>query len=169
MSFSTERITRETIVEQSVAILITQALAARGYTQDTGDETGWSFIESWPYGLVKLDTNLIAVGFNFDDGGKQFEIGSNMKERRYTMEFFVFGMSLEWAKALANALKFSIEVDQVIPLYDVTQAPPVLSGEWMELDTVHSRREPVPDPEPWQEFVFCITATVTDWYTPINT
>lgn len=169
MSFSNVRITREQQVEESVNILIRNALAARGYPQNTGDTKGWEMVESYPYGLQKLDTNLIAAGFDFDDGGKQFECGSNMKERRYNLEFFVFGTSLTWAKSLANALKFSIEVDQAIPLYDITQNPPVQTGEWLELDLVHSRRQPIPDPEPWQEFVFYVIATVTDWYVPVLT
>lgn len=169
MSFSNVRVGREQIVEESANILIRQALAARGYVQDTGDVTGWSFRESFPYGVTKLDTNLVTAGFEFDDGGKQFETGSNMKERKYTLEFFVFGTTLTWAKNLANALRYSIEVDQAIPLYDITQAPPVQSGEWMELDSVHARRQIIPDPEPWQENVYYVCATVTDWYTPILT
>lgn len=169
MSFSSVRITREQMVEESVRLLIVQALPARGYVQDTGDTTGWTMIDSFPSSLVKLDTNLIAAGFDFDDGGKQFECGSNMKERKYTLEFFVFGTSLTWAKALANALKFSLEVDQAIPLYDITQSPPVLNGEWLELDVVHSQRHAIPNAEPWQEFVFYVMTTVTDWYTPALT
>lgn len=167
--FSTQRITREQLVEESVKLLIVGALAARSYPQDTGDVTGWSMIESFPYGLKKLDTNLVAAGFDFDDGGKQFECGSNMKERKYTLEFYVFGTSLTWAKSLANALKFSLEVDQAIPLYDITQSPPVLNGEWLELDVVHSQRHPIPNPEPWQEFVYYVCCSVTDWYTPALT
>lgn len=166
MPFSTQRITREQLVQESVKLLVVQALAARGFVQDTGDTTGWTMIDSYPYGLQKLDTNLVAAGFDFDDGGKQFECGSNMKERKYTLEFFVFGTSLTWAQSLANAIKFSIEVDQAIPLYDITQAPPVATGEWLELDVVHSQRHPVPSPEPWQENVYYVMCSVTDWYVP---
>lgn len=169
MSFSNVRITREQQVEESVNILIREALAARGYQQDTGDANGWKMLESYPYGLQQLDTNLVAAGFEFDDGGKQFEMGSNMKERKYTFEFFVFGTTLTFAKALANAIKFSIEHDQAIPLYDITVTPPAQSGEWLELDAVHSRRQIIPDPEPWQEFAWYVMCTVTDWYTPALT
>lgn len=169
MTFSTARVTRETLVQESVKILCVQALAARGYVQDTGDVTGWSMVEAFPYGLQKLDTNLIAAGFDFDDGGKQFECGSNLKERKYTLEFYVFGTTLTWAQALANALKFSIEVDQAIPLYDVTQSPPVATSEWLELDVVHSSRHVFPNPEPWQENAYYVMCSLTDWYTPILT
>jgi hypothetical protein len=164
------RITREQMVEESVKILIRAALTGRGYSENTGDTKGWRMIDSYPYGLQKLDTNLVAAGFDFDDGGRQFEIGSNLKERKYTFEFFVFGTSLTWAKSLANAVKFSIEEDQAVPLYDITVTPdPTLTGEWLELDAVHSRREPIPEPEPWQEFVWTVTCSLTDWYTPALT
>lgn len=169
MSPSTVRITREQAVEESVNILIRKALAARGYQQDTGAADGWTMLPSFPYGLTKLDTNLVAAGFDFDDGGKQFEMGSNLKERKYTLEFFVFGKTLTFAKSLANAIKFSIENDQAIPLYDINQVMPVLSGEWLELDEVHSRRQIIPDPEPWEEFVWYVMCTVSDYYTPALT
>lgn len=173
-ALSTERLTREHVIETSVGILAQTALAARGYAQNTGDTTGFTLLESFPYGLERLDTNLIAAGFNFDDGGVPFELGSNMKERKYTIEFYVFGVSLMWAKALANALKFSLEVDQVIPLWDITQTPPVESGEWVEVDSVHSARSIAPDAgaggaEPWQDYMYCVTVQVTDYYVPANT
>lgn len=163
------RITREQAIEESVKILVRNALVARGYPEDTGDTTGWRMIPSYPYDLAKLDTNLITAGFDFDDGGKQFECGSNMKERKYTFEFFIFGTTNTWAKSLANALRFSIEEDQAIPLYDITQTPPVQTGEWLELDMVHARRQPIPDAEPWQEFVWYVVCSMTDWYTPALT
>lgn len=169
MSFSTVRITREQLIEESVKILVRAGLLARGYPEDTGDTTGWTMMSSYQYGLKKLDTNLITPGFDFDDGGKQFEIGSNMKERKYTFEFFIFGTTNTWAKSLANAIRFTIEQDQAIALYDVTQDPPVQTGEWLELDMVHARREVIPDPEPWQEFVWYVVCQVTDWYTPAMT
>lgn len=168
MSFSTVRITREQLIEESVKILMRDALIARGYVENPSDGQGWR-LSDFPYKVEQFDTNLIATGFQFDDGGAQFELGSNLKERKYTIEFFVFGLTLTWAKSLANAIKFSIEKDQAIPLYDITQDPPVQSGEWLELDMVHARREPVPDPEPYQENVFYVVCQVTDWYTPILT
>lgn len=165
----TGRITREQMIEESLNILVRNALTARGFPQDTSDTTGWSMMATYPYDLKELDTNLIAAGFEMDDGGKQFEIGSNLKERKYQLEFFVFGTSLTWGKSLSNAIKFSIEEDQAIPLYDITQTPPVQTGEWLELDHVHSHRQPLPDPEPWQEFTYLVNCTVTDWYTPAQT
>lgn len=158
------RITREQQVEESVNLLVRAALTERGFPGES-----WEMVDSYPYGLEKLDNNLIACGFTFDDGGKQFEIGSNMKERKYTIEFFIFAKTNTLGKNFANAIKFTIENDEAIPLYDVTQQPPQATGEWMALDSVHARRQPVPDPEPWQEFTWYVCCTVTDWYTPALT
>lgn len=164
MSFLPIRITREQAVEESCNILVRTALAARGYP--SGD---YELVESYPYDLVKLDKEMIACGFTFDDGGKNFELGSNLKERKYTIEFFVFGRTLTYAKSLANAIKFSLENDLTIPLYDITQTPPVKTDEVLEVDMVHSRRQPVPNPEPWNEFTWTIMVQVSDYYTPALT
>lgn len=158
------RITREQQIEESVNILVRNALTSRGYP--SGD---WELIESYPYNQQQLDKELIACGFTFDDGGKAFELGSNLKERKYTIEFFVFGRTLTYAKSLANAIKFSLEADLNIPLFDITQTPPVLSGEVLEVDLVHARRQPLPDPEPWNEFTWYVMVEVTDYYTPALT
>lgn len=154
-------ITREQIVVESVNMLVRNALAAYPSSM-------WEMLPSYPYNLEKLEPNTakIACGFTFDDGGHLFELGSNMKQRAYTIEFFIFGATLTLAQNMSDAIKFAIEQDQVIPIYDITQVPAALNGEWMELDHVHSRRQPVPDPEPWQEFTFYVAAQVTDWYTP---
>lgn len=159
---SNPRITREQQVVGSINLLVIASLATFGF----GDAV--ELLPSYPYTLQKLDpgTAKVACGFTFDDGGKQFEMGSNMKERRYTIEFFVFAANQVLGESITDALKFSIEQDQVIPLYDVSVQPAVLTGEWLELDNVHSSRQPIPDPEPWMEFTFHCHCTVTDWYVP---
>jgi len=160
---SNTRITRELQVKESVNKYAKDGLIARGYPQDD-----WEFVESYPYGLVKLDKNIVAAGFTFDDGGKNFELGSNLKERKYTIEFFVFGQTLTYAESLANAIKFTLEQDFTIPLLDITVAPPT-QVDVMYVDQVHARRQPLPDPEPASEFVYYVFVEVTDYYLPAST
>lgn len=157
------RITREQQVEESVNKYARDALIARGYPQ-----VDWDFVESYPYGMTTLDKNLVAAGFTFDDGGKNFELGSNLKERKYTIEFFVFGKTLTYAKSLANAIKFALEQDFTIPLLDITQNPPV-QVDVMYVDQVHARRQPLPEPTPAMEFTWYVFVEVTDYYTPATT
>lgn len=160
------RVTREMQVQESVTLFAKQALVDRGYPSDQ-----WEWRPSFPYDIQKLDKNVIAAGFTFDDGGKQFECGSNFKERKYTVEFFVFGKTLTYAQSLGNAIKFALEQDMIIPLLDISQTPPVPADppDVVELDQVHARRQPLPDPEPWQEFTWYVLCQVTDYYDPTLT
>lgn len=160
---SNTRVTREDLIEQSIIQYARAALVNRGYP--TSD---WDMLDSYPYGQQTLDKNKIACGFTFDDGGKAAECGSNLKERQHTIEFFVFGKTNTYAKSLANAIKFSLEADLTIPLLDITQAgnPEI---DVLIVDQVHSRRQPLPDPEPWQEFTWYVIIQVTDYYTPALT
>lgn len=158
------RVTREQLIEQSVNAYVQAGLDTRGYPTNT-----YKLVESYPYGLQTLDDNLIAAGFTFDDGGKAFEIGSNMKERKYTVEYFVFAKTATWGQSLSNAIKFSIEQDLVIPLLDITQPQPWPQIDILYVDNVHARREVITDPEPWQEFTYYVSTTLTDYYTPALT
>jgi hypothetical protein len=110
-------ITREDLVSQSVMDHAVAGIAAQGYPP-----TQVAFLESFPYDVAgPLEKNLIAAGFDFDDGGEQAELGSALKRRLYTIEFFVFGMTATWARNLAHALKFVLEGDGRIALKDIGQ------------------------------------------------
>jgi hypothetical protein len=111
-------------------------------------------------GLAK---NYIALGFDFDAGSQLAELGSDLLTRTYTIEFFVFGLTRTWAKNLANHIKFAIERDTTIPLMDISQTPPV-EIDRLCVQTVRTARQPIPDPEPWQEFVWTTHAEVEDFY-----
>lgn len=156
-------VTREELIEGSLIQYVREALLARGFPQKD-----WKLIESYPYGLQTLEINLIAAGFAFDDGGRQAELGSNLKERQHTAEFFVFGLTNTWARNLANAIKFSLEQDQngMVPLRDVTDQPTLPTIDYLYLDTVFSQHQPIADPEPWQEYTWITTVKVTDIYYP---
>lgn len=157
-------VTREELIEGSLIQYAREGLLARGFPQED-----WKMLESYPYGIQKLEgVNLIAAGFSFDDGGRQAELGSNLKERQHTAEFFVFGLTNTWARNLANAIKFTLESDEngMVPLRDVTVQPDLPIIDYLYLDTVFSHRQPLPDPEPWQEFTWITTVKVTDFYYP---
>lgn len=152
-------VTREDLVSQSVMDHAVAGIAARGYP-----DSQVAFLESYPYTLAgPLAKNLVCAGFNFDDGGEQAELGSGLKRRLYTIEFFVFGMTNTYARNLANALKFTLEGDGRIALKDVGQAgAPVI--DYLLVDIVRAERQIHPDPEPWQEFVYITTLRVFDEY-----
>lgn len=155
-------ISREDLVEQSVTEWVRNAIFVdRGYSHDDVE-----LRESFPYELTagsSLPKNLIAAGFDFDDGGEQAELGSDLKVRTYTIEFFVFGQTRTWAKNLANHIKFALERDGTIPLLDIAQIPPV-EIDRLVIDSPRTARQPIPDPEPWQQFVWTTNVQVEDTY-----
>lgn len=158
-------VTREELIEGSLNYYVRAGLVARGFGPAG---TKWKMEESYPYDTEKLTINIIAAGFAFDDGGRQAELGSNLKVRQHTAEFFVFGLTNTWARNLANAIKFTLEHDQngMVPLLDVTQPPTPPIIDYLYLDHVHSHKQPLPEPEPWQEFTWITVVQVTDYYYP---
>ena len=154
-------ITREDYVTQSVDTYLRRLLAERGYKTDTVE-----LIAEYPHTRFKeekLTKTFVASGFDFDDGAKQAEMGSNIKRRLYTIEFFIFGQTGVWGKNVANAVKFSLEHDGIIPLLDILVAErPTIDA--LVVVAVNAQHEPVNNPLPWQEHVWTVKLRVEDTY-----
>jgi hypothetical protein len=111
-----------------------------------------------------LDMNYVATGYDFDDGGRQAELGSSLKERLYTIEFFVLGKDATWGKALAQAIKFSLESEgDLIPLLDIRERDRPRM-DTLVVEYVSAERQPIPRPAPWQEHIWLVTLKVCDIY-----
>lgn len=149
------------MVEQSVQeFLKEQLFTVRGYPQAQIE-----ILDSFPKdGLPQpLDKNYVAMGFHFDEGGVQAELGSDLKRRTYVLEVFVFGLSSIWGGNLASTIRDAADVDGVIPLLDLSAAgsPEI---DKLVVITAHARREPINNPQPWEEFVWTVTIQVEDEY-----
>jgi hypothetical protein len=151
-------ITREDLVSQAVQDFARAGLQRHGYV-----EPAVRFLDSFPYTIAKLDAQLIASGFDFDDEGTQAELGSDLKRRLYTVQFFVFGTTGTWAKNLANVLKFVLDEDGTIPLHDY-EDPAKPEVDRLVVIGVSAERQIVVDPEPWQEHIWSTTCRVEDTY-----
>jgi hypothetical protein len=154
-------LTREDFVTQSVDKYLREVL----FERHSYDEQGIELLPSFPHDRFDgpVDKNYVAVGFNFDDGGKQGEMGSNLKHRLYTIEFFIIGKSGTWAKNLAQAVKFALEADGTIPLIDVTQPTrPVIDS--LVVASVSAEHQPIANPEPWQENIWTCHLRAEDTY-----
>jgi hypothetical protein len=82
-------ITREQMVAQSAQDFIAESLVAAGY-----GPTVVKVREAFPTieeRMTPLTVTQVALGFNFDDGGKKVELGSDLTLRVYNIEFWVFG------------------------------------------------------------------------------
>jgi hypothetical protein len=154
-------IPREQFVEQSVTDYVRAAIF---------DEYGYSpnkveLVESFDFAQPRehLTKNVIALGFSFDDGGTQAEIGSALTVRNHTIEFFAFGLTQTWAKNLASVVLHVVERDGRIPLRDYRDpAKPVI--DWLLTDNARAARQPIAQPEPWQEYVWTTHVQVEDTY-----
>jgi hypothetical protein len=152
---------RETLVEQSVQdYLREQMFTVRDYPP-ARVELKDAFHEEDFEG--PLDKNYLALGFNFDDGGTPAELGSDLLFRQYVIEVWVIGISYQEGLNVACAVRDSLEAEGVIPLYDVAAAGrPLL--DYLIVDPVRLQRQPVPEPKPWEEFLWIVTAPVIDEY-----
>lgn len=153
-------LTRESYVTRSVEKYLHDRLTSHGYTSDVIE-----LLDSFPHEGIEspLKKTFIAAGFNFDDDGKQAELGSNLKRRVYTIEFFVFGQTAVWASNVANAVKFSLENDQIVPIYDVAD-PAMPQIDAMPVIGVMAHHQPIPAPKPWQEHVWTVLLKIEDCY-----
>lgn len=156
-------ISREDLVAQSVTDFARAGLLARGYPP-----TAVAWVEAFngaielPDGQSHLDRTTIAVGYGFDQGAEQAEIGSSLRTRLYTFEFFVLGKEQPWGRNVSSTLKLLLDCD-TIPLLDYRDpAQPEIDRLIVEATT--SEREAVPDPEPWQEDLWLAQVKVTDEY-----
>jgi hypothetical protein len=155
------RVTREEMVEQSVSdYLREQIFTVRGYPP-----ARVGLMDAFAESLLPspLDKNYLAIGFNFDDGGEQAELGSDLLRRQYVIEVWVIGLSSAEGRNLANAVRDSMESEGTVPLKDITAAgAPVI--DYLIVDPVRAAREPVGEPKPWQEFLWIVTVPVLDEY-----
>lgn len=155
-------IPREELVEQSVTdYLRNQLFNVRDYSA-ADVEILQAFDRARFELMTKLDKNYIAIGFSFDDGARQAELGSDLKRRIYTIEFSTFGMTALWGRNLGNIIASSLEFDGCIPLKDVGGTGDVI--DTLLVDNVRASRVPLANPRPWQDHIWATRVVVTDEY-----
>lgn len=156
-------VTRETLIMQSVQDYIKDVL----FNQRSYDTAKTQFLDSFPYNRWRdgeqLDKNYVAVGFNFDDGGQAGELGSSLIRRNHTIEFFVFGINALWGSNLAHAVKEAAEIDDRIPLKAVDQVGQPVIDQLLVIRS-SAERQIIPDPEPFQQFIWTTHLIVQDEY-----
>lgn len=154
-------IPRAAMIEQSVTDFARAGLTARGYMDDV------EIVDSFQ-GVPKdgaLTRNYVTTGFNFDNEAEAAECGSSFSRRLYSQQFFVFGSSQTFGSNIAGVLEEILDVD-TIPLKDISQAgAPVIDQLAVDQQVTHERQI-VPDPEPWQQFVWTVTVHLVDEYYP---
>lgn len=157
------RVTREVSVEQSVQGFIEDALTSRGFPMAQIEMK--DAFEQRDFGDEPIDREYVALGFNFDGGGVPVEIGSNRRLYRHTIEVFVIATTAARGANLAYTIRDALEEAARVPLRDVAQSgSPVV--DVLLIDPVSVERQPIPDPDPWQEFVWLLRIPTLDEYDP---
>lgn len=158
------RVTREQSIEQSVQDFIADTLRARSYPIDTEIVMRDAFEQS-EFSDAAIDHEYVALGYNFDDGGVPIEAGSNLRRYRHTIEVFVIATTAARGSNLAYAIRDSLEGAERIPLKDAAQSgrPQI---DVLLVDPVSAERQAIPDPDPWEEFVWLLRVPVLDEYNP---
>lgn len=114
-----------------------------------------------------LDKNYVCLGFNFDDGGKRAEMGSNLMIKVHHIEVWVFAQTPALGQNIAAQVQQAWAMENfLVPLKDYAQdGDPVVDFLIVEdAPGPRSARQPHPDPRPWQQNAWTVTARVTDEY-----
>lgn len=156
-------IQREDQVEQSVQSYLKERLLGE-QSYPAGQITFLEAFDAEAFADGVPSTNYIATGFNFDDGGNEGEIGSTLTTKLVTIEFFIIAKDATFGKNLKNAVVRSFEEEKRVPLraFGTVENPPIF--DYLPVISVTGQREPIPDPAPWQRFVWTVLLRLEDEY-----
>jgi hypothetical protein len=154
-------IQRQDKVEQSVQdYLADQLFGVQGYPPSLVEIIDSFDGERFEGGL---DKNYVAIGFNFDDGGKEGECGSTLVRKLVTIEMFIVATNATWGRNLKNAIQTAFEEDRAVPLKDIGEpGEPVIDA--LPVLSVSGEHQPIAKPAPWQKFIWTIHLRLEDEY-----
>lgn len=159
-------ITREDQIEQSIYDHLESSLRAKGYPEKLV-----KLREAFPtYNerSTPLTVTTIAIGFNFDDGGRQAEVGSDLLQRIYTIEFWVFGTTPTLGRNVAHMVRAIFEESYLVPIKDIGVAGQPVIDQLPLLDErgVQVERQIATEPRAWDSNVWTATTKWEDYYSP---
>lgn len=159
-------VTREQCVIQSTEDFVEGGLADLGYGPVVKVRDAFPTLEER---ATELTQTNIAIGFTFDDGGRRMELGSDLTQRVYTIEFWVFGRTSSEGENVAHAVRVLVERGSgTIPLKDIEQAGGPVIDQLLVQDerAVTVTRQLASNPRSWDRFVWTVTVKVEDVYYP---
>jgi hypothetical protein len=132
----------------------------RGYPADRVELVD-AFVESDFEG--PLDKNYLAIGFNFDDGGEPLELGSDLL-RAHLHDRGVGDRHQRPGGPQPRQRRARLDgVRGHHPAQGRHRAgAPII--DYLIVDPVRAQRQPVPEPKPWQEFLWIVSIPVVDEY-----
>lgn len=159
-------IPRETIIQQSVQDHVKERLEALNYIPQLVDMR--DAFPSPDERATPLKKTVVAVGFNFDDGGRMVELGSDLTRRVYTTEFWTFGVTQDIGRNVANVIKEIFEAHWIVQLHDYGSPGAPIFDQLVMLDErgVQVQRQIATDPRQWDVNVYTTTVKFEDFYSP---
>lgn len=146
-------ISREDLITQSVQTFVREGLTAIGYSDskvEMLDAFDANLFEQ-RYGQAGLGKTYVAVGFQFDDGGREAELGSTLTAYLHTIDFLVFGHTATWGRNVAHVIKALLNTERgALPLRDysvATDPRPII--DYLPVAEVSTERERAFDARPW--------------------
>lgn len=115
------------------------------------------------FGDGGLDKSYIAAAYQFDDGGRQAELGSALTRYLHTVDFLVLGWTATWGRNLAQVTKAILSTDEgSLPLRDYgTVGKPIIDR--LEIEEVSAQREFTFEPRPWNTFAWTVRLRLLDY------
>lgn len=160
-------ITRFDQIEQSVQDFVKDGLLANSYTTELV-----AVRDSFPTPeerAAELERTTVACGFNFDDGGRQIELGSDLTMKVHTIEFWTFGIKPGQARNVAHVIEALVASSGYsIPLKAIEQdGQPVIDYLVVpDQRGVSVTRQIAHSPRTWDRYVWSTIVKVEDTYFP---
>lgn len=157
------------IKKNVVSYLRDRIFNVRGYSADDVEIDESFDYKRWGSagapGAVELVKNVISLGFSFDDGGTQAEMGSTLIQRIVTLEVFIFALTDDWGEMLGSAIQQQVLADQTIALYDLGSSDDPSVIDYLEIPdrgSARAERVPVRDPRPWEQNLYRVVIKASD-------
>jgi hypothetical protein len=111
----------------------------------------------------KLESTIVAAGYNFDDGGRQGEAGSDLVRYIWTLEYMIVAPSGVWAKNVADTVASAFDIGDNVPLLAIgdTRDP---TGETVIVNYSQAQRVVVRAPRPWEQFIYMTRVKLEDYF-----
>lgn len=161
-------IAREDLITQSVQTLVREGLDTLNYTTPKVEilDAFDAVLFEQQYGQSGLNKTYIAVGFQFDDGGREAELGSTLMSYLHTIDFLVFGHTSTWGRNVAHVIKALLNTERgALPLLDysvATDPRPII--DYMPVVEVSTERERAFDARPWGLHAWTTRLRIVDEY-----
>lgn len=161
-------ISREDLIAQSIQDYVKDELygATFNYSTDRVEVIdGYDeYLFSERYGTSVLTKTLAAMAIQFDNGGRQMELGGSLRQFLHTVDFLVFGHTANFGRNIAHIIRAILANDsETIPLLDYNVATsPRPEIDRLIVESVAVERQQIYDPRPWQQNAWRTRLRVTD-------